>query len=157
MELIKVDEKNLWKIVNLKVNEEQLDFVATNTQSILQAYVAITSEKVALPFGIYEEDKPIGFVMIGYGRTDEDDPDIAEGNYCIWRFMIDKEYQNRGYGKKALQLTLDYIRQFPCGSAEYCWLDYEKENEAAAKLYKSFGFKEYGELDEGEIAAVLKL
>lgn len=44
-----------------------------------------------------------------------------------------------------------------CGEAQYCWLSYEPENTAAKKLYHSFGFRETGEMDEGEIIAVLGL
>lgn len=52
MELRKVDDSNLWQIVKLSVGEDQRKFVATNTQSILQAYTTITSGGVALPFGL---------------------------------------------------------------------------------------------------------
>lgn len=47
--------------------------------------------------------------------------------YYIWRFMIDKKYQKRGYGKEALKLAINFIRTFPCGKAEYCVLSYEPE------------------------------
>ena len=64
-----------------------------------------------------------------------------------------------GYGREALKLALDYIRTFPAGPAEYCWLSYEPENEVARKLYASFGFVEEPEMPKGwdEIPALLKL
>ena len=70
-----------------------------------------------------------------------------------------KKHQQKGYGKEALRLALDFIRTFPCGKAAYCWLSYEPENEVARKLYRSFGFVEAAEMPEGwdEIPAVLKL
>ena len=71
--------------------------------------------------------------------------------------MIDKAYQHQGLGKKALQLSLDYLRTFPCGQAEYCWLSYEPENKAAKELYRSAGFMENGEMCGDEIVAVLQL
>ena len=71
--------------------------------------------------------------------------------------MIDKAYQGRGYGKEAVKLALDFIKTLPCGSAEYCWLSYEPENEVARKLYSSFGFTETGDMDGEEMIAVLKL
>ena len=164
MELRKIDRTNIWKIVKLSVEKEQEDFVATNTESILEAYADFQAEgrgfesRLPLPFGLYEEGVPVGFVMFGYGTIgDEDEPSVAENNYCLWRFMIDREYQHRGLGKKALAAALDYIRTFPCGSAEYCWLSYEPENKAAKALYNSFGFVENGETDGEEIVAVLKL
>lgn len=32
--------------------------------------------------------------------------------------MIDKRYQRKGYGRKAMQLALDYIHTFPCGKVK---------------------------------------
>ena len=71
--------------------------------------------------------------------------------------MIDENFQNKGFGKEAVQLALDFIKTFPCGEAEYCWLSYEPENETARHLYRSFGFEETGEMDGEELIAVLKL
>ena len=150
----KVNSKNVWKILKLEVNDNQKDFVATNTESIVEAYTTIEAGGVALPFGIFAEGVPVGFIMIGYGEVpEEDNPSIAKGNYSIWRFMIDRKYQGKGYAKQAMKLALDYIQSMPCGPAECCFLSYEPENTAAAKLYHSFGFEETGEYDEDEIIA----
>lgn len=69
--------------------------------------------------------------MIGFDIDDyrDDAPAIAKGNYNLWRLMIDKAYQKRGYGKEAVRLALDFIESFPCGKADYCWLSYEPEND----------------------------
>lgn len=157
--LEKINSKNVWSITKLHVSKNQEDFVAPNTQSIIEAYTTITANGIALPFGIYEDDTPIGFLMIGYDADDEWDgaPKIAKGNYNLWRFMIDEKYQGKGYGKQALQLALDYIKTYPCGKAKYCYLSYEPENIKAKKLYSSFGFVENGEYDEDEVVAILKL
>ena len=53
--------------------------------------------------------------------------------------------------------ALAYIRTFPCGRAKRCWLSYEPENAAARALYRSFGFRETGEMDGDEVIAVLPL
>ena len=68
-----------------------------------------------------------------------------------------KKYQHKGYGRKAVELALDFIRTLPCGSAECCWLSYEPENTVAKNLYASFGFSETGDMDGEEIIAALKL
>lgn len=154
----KVDQKNVWKLIRLKVNEDQEDFVATNTESIIEAYTTVAANGTALPFGIYAEDEPVGFLMIGYGDLpDDENPSIAKDNYCIWRLMIDKSFQGKGYARQAMLLALEYIRTFPCGPAKCCWLSYEPENTAAANLYHQFGFIENGETDGDEIVAVLLL
>lgn len=158
IQLRKIDAHNVWKILALEVAENQKKFVATNTESIIEAYCAITNGGTALPFGIYNGDTPVGFVMIGFCCDDwEDAPAIARGNYSIWRLMIDKGFQGRGYGKAAMEAVLDYIHTFPCGKADCCFLSYEPENAVAKELYHSFGFRENGEMDEQEMIAVLKL
>ena len=157
--LEKVNGQNVWEILRLRVAEEQSGFVAGNDISIIEAYTAITGNGYAFPFGIYEEGTPIGFLMIGFDTDDywDDAPPIAKGNYNLWRLMIDKNHQNKGYGKEAVRLALNFIKTFPCGEAEYCWLSYEPENEVASKLYRSFGFVETGEMDGEELIAILKL
>ena len=165
--LEKITYKNyidtIWR---LKVKRCQKDFVASNNNSLAEAYVAITNGCVALPFAICKNNKPIGFLMIGYGMSEDDFEgedsafiEMVKKSYCLWRFMIDKRYQGKEYGKKAMELALDYIRTFPCGKADICWLSYEPENEVAKKLYASFGFVEYPEsFKEGdEMPAYLKL
>ena len=159
LRLEKVNGKNVWDILKLTVEEDQKNFVANNDISIIEAYTAITANGYAFPFGIYENETPVGFLMIGFDIDDywDDAPSIAKGNYNLWRLMIDKAYQRKGYGKEAVQLALDFIKSFPCGKAEYCWLSYEPENEAARQLYRSFGFSETGDTDGEELIAVLRL
>ena len=132
LHLEKVNGNNVWDILKLTVSESQKNFVAT---------------------------KPVGFLMIGFDVDDywTDAPKIAKGNYNLWRLMIDKAYQNRGYGKEAVSLALEFIKSVPCGEAEYCWLSYEPDNAVARQMYRSFGFEETGEMDGEELIAVLRL
>ena len=158
--LEKITWDNYSRITKLRVTKEQDDFVARNTNSLIHAYIALSQgEIVPYPFGIYLGKKPIGFVMIGYNGWEEGDPEFMKNTYFIWRFMIDRRYQGKGYGRQAFQLALDFVRTFPNGPAELCWLSYEPENEAAKKLYASFGFVEAPEhYKEGEeMPAILKL
>ncbi len=164
IKLVRVNTKNYDDLVGLEVNEDQKNFVADNCYSLAEAYATnADGEGAAMPFGIYDGETPVGFLMIGYNIHDdwEDDkaPDFAKNSYLIWRFMIDRKYQGKGYGKAAMKLVLDYIKTFPCGSSELCWLSYEPENEAAKKLYASFGFVERPDFyQEGEeMPAVMKL
>ena len=166
--LEKITYKNYIKTIwGLKVTPKQKNYVAQNTSSLAEAYVAITNGAVALPFAICRNKKPIGFLMIGYSVSEDEDwndedpafIEMVKKSYCLWRFMIDKRYQNKGYGRKAMQLALDYMKSKPCGEAEYIWLSYEPENEVAKKLYASFGFVEQPQwYKEGqEIPAILKI
>ena len=157
--LEKINGGNVWDIIGLSVDDTQKNFVADNKISIVEAYSTLCSGGHVFTFGIYDDETSVGFVMIGFGTDEywESPPKIAKDTYNIWRFMIDSRYQHKGFGKAALKLALDFIRTYPCGKADKCWLSYEPENIAAEKLYRSFGFEPNGEKDGDEIIAVLNL
>ncbi len=162
LRLAEVGIKNFDELVDLAPFESQYSFVADNVYSLAEAYANNADGRFAKPFGIYDGDEPVEFLMIGYNISDEDIDRVKFplliDNYLIWRFMIDRKHQKKGYGREAMKLALEYIRTFPCGKADYCWLSYEPENEVARKLYRSFGFEEM-EMPEGwdEVPAVLIL
>ena len=158
--LEKITWDNYYKLTRLGVKKEQCNFVASNAVSLIHAYIALSGgEIIPHPFGIYLGDKPVGFVMIGYNGWEPGEPEFMKNTYFIWRFMIDRRYQGRGYGRRAFQLAMDFVRTLPDGPSELCWLSYEPENEAAKQLYASFGFVEVPEAyKEGEeMPAILKL
>ena len=169
LRLEKVNIDNFIPLIKLKVRKDQKGFVASNVGSLAEAYIAIISGGYPQPFGIFLEDKPVGFLMIGYypdleyakkyADEGEATPYYMDQSYLIWRLMIDKKYQGKGYGRQALQLALDYIYTFPVGKAKYIWLSYEPSNETARNLYRSLGFKEVKKMPEGwdEIPAVIKI
>ena len=159
LELKKINRKNVANILNLEVFDNQKSFVATNNSSIIEAYIAITENNHVFTFGIYNDDTPIGFLMIGFDVNSDEEgaPKITKGNYNIWRIMIDKKFQGKGFGKKTIDLALEFIKTFPCGTAKYCWLSYESDNNVARQLYKSVGFVETDEKDGEEIVAIMKL
>ncbi len=158
IDLRKIVYQNLYDIANLSVAEDQKRFITPNTDSIMQAYVAITNHSVALPFGIYEDETPVGFIMFGYTPKDSIElPEITRGNYCLWRIMIDQRYQNKGYGKAAVEMGTEYVRQLAMGAAKYCWLCYQPENEVTVKLCRSIGFRDCGEKLNDKHIALLAL
>ena len=164
---------NVYGIRKLRVAKDQRNYVATNDWSLIQAYLSLAEGEPVFPFGIYNGKTLVGFIMIDYGSDWSGYKREAWLNsdaykfykdkkyYYIWRFMIDKKFQGRGYGREAMKRALDFIRTAPCGEAEYCVLSYEPGNEVAKKLYFSLGFvelNEQGYYDEGdEVSAVLKL
>ena len=170
--LEKVNWDNYYKVIKLKVSKEQKKFVAENKSSLAHAFLVSSNNVPVYAFAIYNNDKVIGFIQIcydddwtGYERENwlnSEEYNKIKGTkyYCIWRFMIDKKYQNRGYGRKAFELALDFIKSKPCGKAEYAIICYEHTNEVGKRLYASYGFKEtfteYLEKDD-EVTAILKL
>lgn len=152
-----VTEQNVWDILALSVSSNQMSFVASNAVSLTEAYLTLSKGGYVFPFGLYDETQLVGFIMLGYGKCWHGAPEIAEGNYNLWRLMIDERYQGNGYGKIAVKLVIDFVKTCPCGKANEIWLSYEPENDVARNLYAQCGFKETGKKDGEELIATLKL
>ncbi|MCU1289854.1 MAG: GCN5-related N-acetyltransferase [Acidobacteria bacterium] len=136
--LREVDETNFRQCVDLKVADEQTDFVASNVYSIAESKV----RPYLVPQAICAGKELIGFAL--YGR------DPKTGKYWIARFMIGAEFQGKGYGKAALSKLIDKLKRLP--EANEIFLSFVPGNEHAEKLYRRNGFEETGESNEsGEI------
>ncbi|MCG7344909.1 GNAT family N-acetyltransferase [Sporosarcina sp. ACRSL] len=156
IEFRKITWENFDECIHLQLTDEQKGFLASNVYSLAQSYVALLNdERPAMTFAIYDDETMIGFIMM-YNDTAEENEYGDEAAYGILRFMIDRKYQNKGFGTKALQKALEYIRSFPQGEASAVYLSYAPQNEAARRLYATFGFKEIG-MDEEADEMVAKL
>lgn len=170
--LEKVTWENYRKVLDLRVNKEQRDYVASNKASLIHAFLTLSAGAPVYAFAIMHGKTIVGFMQLmydddwtGYEREDWLNSDAFkqyEGQkyYYIWRFMIDKKFQKRGYGKEAFRQTLEFIKTLPAGEAKYVLLSYEQSNEVAKGLYASFGFEEvFLEYlhDDDEVTAMLKL
>ena len=127
-----IDYDNFRKIIELKVHENQLDFLTSNAVSIAQSKV----QPECIPLAIYNDEKAIGFAMYGIDRRD--------GQYWIYRFMIDKKYQTKGLGKAALQLLINQIQKDK--TYNKILLGVRKESIIAIRLYHSLGFEFSGKI-----------
>ena len=127
-----IDYNNFREIIELKVHENQLDFLTSNAVSIAQSKV----QPECIPLAIYNDEKAIGFAMHGIDRRD--------GQYWIYRFMIDKRYQTKGLGKAALQLLINQIQKDKKYSK--ILLGVQKESIVAVRLYHSLGFEFSGQI-----------
>ena len=67
--------------------------------------------------------------------------------YTLWKFLIDKEQQGKGYGKEALKQGITYLKE--CFDAKEIYTGVSLGNEAAKGLYKSLGFVETGLIEDG--------
>ena len=127
-----INVDNFWDVIELKVNDKQRDFVLENSISIAQSKV----QPECIPLAIYNDETLVGFLMYCVDRDD--------GNYWIYRFMIDKNFQRNGYGKKAMEILLSEIKKDK--NHNKIILDVKKESVEAVELYKSFGFIFTGEV-----------
>ena len=132
-----INDTNREAVLALTVREDQL-FVAPNDYSLSEADEAnANAPGTARPFAIYAGEKLVGFCMLALDPEDENPVD----RYCLWRFMIDKNEQGKGYGQAALHEIIKYF----------------KENELGLHVYHKAGFRETGEMEDEEAILVLKL
>ena len=134
--LREITRENIDEVLALNVDDNQKSYVSTNAESLAQAYVY---SDTAYPFAVYDDDIIVGFIMMGYYEAKE--------YYTLWKLMIDKRYQNRGYGKEALKLGIRFLRERFEVSEIYTGV--VPENITAKNLYKSGGFKETGLIELG--------
>lgn len=148
-----VTKSNWLALTRLKVRADQNHFVAPNTYSIAESQFGFDeadgSHWNMYPFGIYDGETPVGFLMYGYNFQ------YADFQAYIMRLMVDENHQGKGYGKfgmqKMLQIFQDDERIRSVG------ISYEPGNDGARKLYASLGFVETGKLLDGEAEAVYKI
>jgi diamine N-acetyltransferase len=144
--------KDNWKeLIRLKVREDQTPFVASNLYSIAEAQFGDDYEGHwdLHPFGIYDGDTPVGFLMYAYNF------EHPKQQAFIIRLMVDEKHQGKGYGRFGVEKMLEIFRRDE--RIQAVGISYEPENETARKLYASLGFQETGRMIEGETEAVLRL
>jgi diamine N-acetyltransferase len=121
-----IDKSNYNECISLRVGEHQKNYVASNMYSLVQA----SYEDGLYPLGIFNEDEMIGFLLYDY--------DEELNGWSFSRFMIDIKYQNKGFGRKALEKFLEYFQsKFPNKSL---YTSVEIDNDIAIKLYQKYGF-----------------
>jgi diamine N-acetyltransferase len=122
-----IDADNFWDIVSLDVSESQHEFILSNAVSIAQSKV----QPECIPLAIYNDKIPVGFAMYCIDRDD--------GEYWIYRLMIDEKYQSKGFGKAAMQLLLNEIQRDKRHNKIFLGVHTESIN--AVKLYENLGFR----------------
>lgn len=150
IELREVTKENIWEIMKLSdtLDDYQKRCVAPNSVSLAQAYV----NPQAWPRAIYHNDDLVGFVMLSL--HDEEIEKEDQPAYYLWRFMISKPHQQKGYGRKVLDLIVEKAIN---EGQKYLYLSCEMEGEMPYRFYTAYGFIDTGIMDDGEEVLKLKL
>ena len=140
--LVDINSEN-WR-VPIKVSKEQELYVATSTIILARAYAYRDSRSRA--FLIHKDETPVGMVLYHDGESFD--------AYVFSEIFIDEKFQGKGYGRAATKLVLDNMKKD--GKYDKVILCYIEGNDAAKKLYESFGFVET-DRDDDEIIMELVL
>ena len=147
IELRPINDTNKAAVEALEVSDSQKQFIASNKSSLETAAKAENAD-IARPFAIYADGELVGFTMFAF-ELDSPDPN---DRYWLWRFMIHRDAQGKGYGAAALEKIIAY---FKAHGADHILLSTEETNAAALSLYHKYQFAETGEMNDDEI--VLRL
>jgi len=139
--LKEIDRNNFNDILKLSVFDEQKEFVASTQYSLAQA----KAQPECIPLAIYDEDTLVGFVMYCM--------DYKDNEYWIYRLLIDKAHQKKGFGRAAMQCVLSVLQQDKEHTKVY--ISFEPENTVAKDLYESLGFVPDGRVLYGEVVYYL--
>ena len=132
MEFREIDKSNYWDCMALTIDESQEGFVADNKQSLIEA----AYEEGLYTLGIYQGDTMVGFILYDYDETFP--------GWSLSRFMIGKQFQGRGYGKKAVIAFLDHFKKKH--NIDKLFISVSVENAVARKMFSSVGFVELKEV-----------
>ncbi len=122
--------------------------VAPNAESIAEA----SFYEEAWFRAIYDDETPVGFVML-YDPTLAQTPE--EPDFFLWRLMIDRAHQRRGFGHEAVRLLIDHVRSR--AGAKKLLVSHMSNVDTLGRFYGSFGFEYTGKEEEGEKVMALKL
>ena len=144
-----VDTTNYRECIELSVAPEQQGFVASNVQSLADAYAY---RPAAEAYAVYSEDEVVGFALLFPFAGDADDESIpepgTERGMILVRLMIDARFQGRGYGREALEAIVELVSDRGLPTVR---LSVVPENEQALEFYRRNGFTETGAIHGGEI------
>jgi len=142
--LHEITRETVRSICDLHVSKEQGKCVASNAISIAESYFS----KEAWLSAIYADETPVGFVMLWENES--------KGEYFLGRVMIDEKYRKQRYGAKALELSIQHVREIQ--NAKALHLGYHEDEGSPRKFYEKFGFVDTREqTDNGEYVMTLKL
>jgi diamine N-acetyltransferase len=132
-----IDDSNRETVEALHVAPEQERFVSGVVESLQEA--AEEPGGRAIAWAIYDDDAPVGFVMI----SDEVDAPEYIAHY-LWKLLIDERYQRRGLGTATLDLIVEYFRGRP--GVEDLWTSAGQGAGSPIAFYERYGFERTGDI-----------
>jgi len=138
---------NIHAVLSLEVAEEQkATYPRSNAYSIAEGFFPSDDDPVWMR-AICTDGEPVGFIMTS--EVPED------GDYFLWRLMIDKHHQGKGYGAEAMRLLIKRIEDN--GHPHVLHLSHLKYNVEAGRFFKSFGFSYTGtDVGDGDLEMSLR-
>ena len=131
-----IGDDNLEAVLALRVSEAQENFVSSVADSLQEARDEPGGR--AITWAIYDEETPVGFVMIS---------DEVEGPgyiaHFLWKLLIDERYQRGGFGTATLDLVAAYFRE---RGVDVMWTSAGQGDGSPVTFYERYGFERTGDI-----------
>jgi diamine N-acetyltransferase len=128
-----VSRKNVRAVCGLRLGEGQERLVAPAPYTVAEAHY----EPESILRAIYLEEEPIGVLFV----------EVEAGTPYLVRFMVDAKHQKRGFGRRAVELLMDELRQDGWGALETTFVPVE---DGAEGFWRACGFDDTGRTLHGE-------
>lgn len=137
IQLFDINEQNWQEVASLSVTKDQQRFLDKPIGILARGYVYRSCN--ARVYGISDGKQAIGAALVK-------DLDEEPACYDLQQFMIDRRFQNKGYGSEALRRILSLL----CKEGRYDQVEVcvHQDNTAALRLYQNAGFQDTGYIDE---------
>jgi RimJ/RimL family protein N-acetyltransferase len=150
VELREITPDNERAVFRLRTFTFQEQMVAPMAASFADALIPeVVDGAPVVPWyrAIYAGEVPVGFLMIAEVTAAHPEP-------YLWRLLIDRHHQGRGFGRAALLTLGDRLRAAGRRTLLTSWVDVPG---GPAPFYRGLGFVPTGEMDGTEVVARLEL
>ncbi|MGQ7366182.1 GNAT family N-acetyltransferase [Streptococcus suis] len=130
LELVNKDNFDAVLEVSLSAADERK--VASVEYSLAQAWLYKDNREL-YPYAVLSGQKVVGFVLLSIQE---------DKSYYVWRLIIDKEYQNRGYGKEVIRHILSLAKED--SSCQKVSVNYVIGNHKMRYILEKLGFQSVG-------------
>lgn len=121
--IVLIDMKTIWF-------QHKYNFILLKMIKVAIVFTSKLQSPFVTSFAVEVEGEIVGFILF----------EIDEEVLKIWRFLIDKKFQNKGYAKEVLKLVIEMAK---ADKTFYKILaDYVNGNDKMKRLLMNMGFKE---------------
>ncbi|MGQ7382622.1 GNAT family N-acetyltransferase [Streptococcus suis] len=127
-----VNKDNFDQVLDLEVAPKDQRRVASVEYSLAQAWL-YREEGHLLPYAVKSGQKIVGFVLLSIQE---------DKSYYVWRLLIDKKHQNRGYGKEVIRQVIGLAQEDSL--CQKVTMHYVIGNHKMRYILEKFGFQSVG-------------
>ncbi len=136
LQLKAITEDNFSQCLGLQANAAAAEYVDPVVYSLAEAWL---NGNESIPLAIYEDDLLVGFVSMNVG----------DNNPLIINFLIDRAYQNKGYGTAAAKACICILRDKY--NASKISVPVHMDNTRAQNFWSKLNFKPSDTVENGYV------